>query len=111
MNRGRIQPGSIQGHKRVLRSVVGVFYKGRTQPDSANRPRGGLWTTCQKRGPQICAEECLSEAGTRARFSLVHCRDLVLGSAVLIWVLLKGMTRAFFRAAHEMWDGKCFLGD
>ena len=63
----------------MLRSVVGVSYKGRTQPDSANGPRGGLWTMCQKHGPQICAEDCLSEAGTSARFSLVHCRDLVVG--------------------------------
>ena len=41
LKKRRIQLGSFQGHRCALRSVVGVMHKGRTQPDSVQRPRSG----------------------------------------------------------------------
>ena len=77
LNKHRIQLGSIQGHRSALRSVVCVLYKGRFQPDSVHGPRPGPRNIFRQFQQQMCVEECLSEALSSARFSLVHCRDLV----------------------------------
>ena len=90
----RIQLGSIQGHRSALRSVVGVMHNGRTQPDSVHGLRGGPRNIYRKLGQQMYYGECLPEALSTARFSLIHCRDLVSwGSGVFIRVFLKGMTQ------------------
>ena len=77
VNKRRIQLGSVQGHRCVLRSVVGVMHKGRTQPDSVHRPRSGPRRIFWKFKQQMCAGECFPESLSSARFSVVHCRDLV----------------------------------
>ena len=40
-NESRIHLGCVQGHRGALRSVVDVFHRGSTQPDSAKDPRVG----------------------------------------------------------------------
>ena len=59
------------------KECVGVMHKGRTQPESVNRPRVGPRSIFRKLGQQMCTEECMPEALSSARFSLVHCRNLV----------------------------------
>ena len=62
LNKRRIQLGSVQGHRCALRSVVGVMQKGRTQPDSVHRARGGPRSIFREFGQQMCTEKCLPEA-------------------------------------------------
>ena len=77
LNKRRIQRGSFQGHSCALRSVLGVMHNGRTQPDSVYGLRSGPRSIYWKLEQQMSDGESLPESLSSARFSLVHCRDLV----------------------------------